>query len=124
MAEHNGDAWRAERAAIYTEGVTAALLVNGAAAVALLAFLQSVWGRAEAPIGPILLALAALACGVLSAALINPFRYMASLRSQSSKPGDHNPWAKAVLRAHFVSLAAFFLAVTIVVFGFWLAAPP
>jgi len=109
------DKRRAERAEIYTHGVNAALLINGGGAIALLTFLQSVWGSNSATVGPIIDSLLFLALGVFTAALVNPCRYYTSLYCTSTTQRRYRSfwWCTAV--SHFVSLASFAVAIVLLV---------
>lgn len=66
------------RARLLTEGVKGLLLINGGGAVALLAFLQSVWGKDPALAGLILQGLGWMAFGLMLAACVPFLRFVQS----------------------------------------------
>ena len=119
MTTNQNNTARDVRAEIYTKGVTAALLINGGAAIALLTFLQTVWDKKEAPVNTILVALGLLASGVFCAALVHPLRYWDALRCQYGPEGSHKKYLCMVVAAHALSLLAFVAAVVYLVCKLW-----
>ena len=112
---------RKERAEIYNHAANAALLVNGGAAVALMAFLQGTQGQGDGLstnfpfwIG---LSLLFLSIGVLAAATINIFRYYASLACEQKRTEDCRWHERATIVAHTASLGTFAVAVAILAAG-------
>jgi hypothetical protein len=65
-----------------SSAVTALVLINGGAAVALLAFVQAMWDKNSGPMYAVVAGMLLYSLGVLFAALITLFRYQASLHFQ------------------------------------------
>ena len=100
------------------ELVKALLIINGGGAVALLAFLQAIWGHSRATLAqPTVLAIALLSAGALLAASCHLFRHQASWYHQSGRIAMWKWFRRGYLTSAALSLGAFASGVCIVVIG-------
>lgn len=103
------------RADVLTESVKALLLVNGGGAVALLAFLQSIWSNtalARVTLGGIAL----MGAGLIFALLVQPFRFSHSKIVQ--RTGDRKTVFWFLYSAcEYLSVLAFVAALALLVCG-------
>lgn len=99
------------------EGVKGLFLMNGGGAVAMLAFLQAIWKEdphlAKYVIGCIVF----FSVGVFLAGFVQFFRYHASFNLQGGNRRAFKAYRILYLRAAYCSLAAFLIAVLVVVSG-------
>lgn len=100
-----------------TELVKALLVINGGGAVALLAFLQAIWTQHHTLAKPTAIGIALLALGALLAASFHIFRHQASISYQFGTTEQGQRYDCLYLVAAWLSLAAFFIGIVVVVAG-------
>ena len=114
------------RAVIDSEAVKGLFLVNGGGAIAILAFLQAMWGRPDAPglIPWILAGLALLMIGLLLALVVNPIRHTCALKWEGwftyrdkNQMKEGESLSKKFRRLSYASIACFGLAIATVIVG-------
>ena len=106
------------------EGVRGLLLINGAGAVALLAFLQAIWAKDSLLAKYVVVGIAILAFGVFFAGMANPLRYHASFNFQQ---GNRDRWLlfrRGYIGCWYTSLSLFLIGIGVVVIGAWCALRP
>jgi hypothetical protein len=84
-----------------------------------LAFLQAIWGKDRRLAQYIVWSIGFLALGVFLAGFVQFFRYHASFRLQAGKPW--RSYRRLYLGFAYASLAAFLVAMAVVVCGAWRA---
>lgn len=99
------------------EGVRGLFLMNGGAAVAMLAFLQTIWKDQPLLAMNVAISIAVFAGGILLAGVVQFFRYHASFNLQSGKRGAFKIYRRLYLLAAYSSLATFLVGVVVVVSG-------
>ena len=97
------------RASIITESVKALLLVNGGGAVALLAFLQAIWGKEPELARATLVGIGLMCAGLVFALLVQPLRITHSKIVERSGDRKTAFWFGYV-SAQYLSIAAFLAA--------------
>ena len=110
------------RAEITSQGVRGLLLINGGAAVALLAFLQALW-RADVPdyelMRTIIVALGVLCGGVCCGATVNFIRYHTSIAYQNDYRIRKIVFERLSFATQYLSLLAFLGAMAVLLVGVW-----
>jgi glucan phosphoethanolaminetransferase (alkaline phosphatase superfamily) len=105
------------RAEITNQGVRGLLLINGGAAVALLAFLQAIWSEEPALAKYVVIGIGIFSIGVLLAGFINFFRYHTSFNFQSGNKKLYNLFRRLTYSLQYLSLACFGVGMLVVVSG-------
>jgi uncharacterized membrane protein YidH (DUF202 family) len=88
------DNWHFVRAEIANQHTRSMLIINGGAAIALLAFLKEVWATDVHLAQLIIFSLLVFSSGVACAGISNWLRYETSLRYQTEAPSRHH-WSLA-----------------------------
>jgi len=101
------------------EGVKGLFLMNGGGAVAMLAFLQAIWKDRPVLAKCVVVCIAFFAAGVLFAGFVQFFRYHASFNFQGGRLSAFRIYRCLYLTAAYLSLAAFFVGLLVVVSGTW-----
>lgn len=109
----------AQRNEAMREGVKVLLLMNGAGAVAMLAFLRTVWIDKPQLARYVVAGIVSLAGGVALAGLVQLFRYQASFSLQGNRQCAFRIYRGLYLTASYGSIAAFIVGVLIMALGFW-----
>jgi len=107
------------RAEIANQSVRGLLLINGGGAVALLAFLQAIWGNNANLEKYVVAGIALFSSGVLITGFINVFRYHASLAFQAGNTRKFNIFWLLEFWSQPISLACFGIGMLVVVAGAW-----
>lgn len=112
----SADSWHEVRAEIANQQVKSLLLINGGAAVALLAFLQAIWNDNPELSLFVVIAIWILCFGVAAAGLSNWLRYKTSAHSQA-KTEERRSWSRKSNIVQMSSLVCFIVAVLIFAIG-------
>ena len=111
---------REHRDELAKEGVRALLIMNGGGLLALLAFLQTIWGKLEsaALIPSVLNGMSWLIGGLLLVGLSSFFRFHSSY-ALSANQKIWWKWQRAYMGCWYVSLVCFIIGTGTVVYGGW-----
>ena len=109
--------WHSVRAEIANQHTRAVLLINGASAVTLLAFLQAVW-HTDPRLARLVLVLLMILCIGIAAGLSNWLRYETSLRYQAGAESRHR-WSRVSNIVQLLPLLCFVGAVLNFCLGAW-----
>lgn len=123
MAEDDKAKQRVERAVIFSESGKALLLLNGGAAIAVLAFAEAVYEKKPDIIRFLVVPLVMLALGALGAALVGYCRYYASFYHQTEGAGSkgYKRFRAATDVVYGISAAMYVAAIVVLaVAGYWL----
>lgn len=104
-----------------SSAVTALVLINGGATVALLAFLQAMWDKNSGAMYAIVAGMLVYSLGVLFAALISLFRYQASLHFQGGNDAKYHCYHFCFYAAWVGSMVAFLFGSLVVAVGIFIA---
>ncbi len=107
------------RLEIHNQAVKGLFIINGGAAVALLAFLERIWGEDSGLAVYIISALCFLGIGLSLAGLANYFRYNTSLAYQNNSP-KIKFWEKLSYGVQYISLVLFVAGIATVIIGAFL----
>lgn len=106
------------RADIENRLVNGLTIINGGACVALLAFVQAIYGKSIILVKAGLVGILIFGLGVFFAALVNLFRYQVARASKHGNIRDHRIYIALSYGARFLSLAAFLLGLlSVCIFG-------
>jgi len=110
------DNWHSVRAEIANQHTRSILIINGGAAIALLAFLKEVWEKDVHLAQLIVVSLLFFSFGVACAGISNWLRYETSLRYQSKRSSRHC-WSLASNTVQVLPFLCFVAGSSILGFG-------
>ena len=105
------------RADIEHQGVRGLLIINGGAAVSLLAFLQAIWDKDSELAKITIYGILFFTIGVFSAASINLFRYHTSLAAQQKKRKKHRIYFNLSYLFRYLALFMFGTGIFVIITG-------
>lgn len=112
-----------QRNADIAQAVKGLFIINGGAALALLAFFKDVWNNQPGLARTILWSIGFLVVGVALAGGVHLVRYIASIRHQQGD-GAAPTFSRIYLFLAFCSLVAFIAAMVVMIVGMWLVLLP